>query len=139
METFHSILAHLWAILSIEEKIDKKGKPFKSIRFSKERQNYYHWIKTLVIYEDTRKGIVTILINAGGIRYATNKPFPYSKSYTLKKVKNGQDYAAYSGGKWLGLVSQCEVQKIIDVKVGQPPTESVTSEYKTPHDDDEYF
>ena len=133
METFEFILAHLWAIISMEEKIDKKGKPFKSLRFSKERQKYHYWIKTLVVYEDIQKGVVKILINAGAVRYSDDKTFPVVKSYTLKKRVNEDgwiSYTAYSGGKWLGSVPGRFVQDILDAKV--PQSTLSAPEYKAP-------
>lgn len=114
METFYFILAHLWAINSVENKIDKKGKPFKSFRFSKEDQKHHFWVKTLVLYEDTQKGIVKILLNAGAIRYEDDREFPISKSYTFKNSSYGL-HAVYSRNKWLGSVSSADIEKLISL------------------------
>lgn len=129
METFYFIMAHLWAISFKEERIDKKGKPFTSFRFSKDQRSFHFWIKSLVVYNDQAKDMVKILVNAGAIRYDGRK-FPISRSYTLKKLK-GDEYSAFSGGRWLGLVSNYAIQDLLNAEVQTKESEPLA--------DDEWF
>jgi hypothetical protein len=129
METFYFIMAHLWAISFKEERIDVKGKPFTSFRFSKDQRSFHFWIKSLVVYNDQAKGVIKLLVNAGAIRYEDGRKFPVVKSYTLKL--KGDEYAAFSGGKWLGLVPNYAIQDLLNAEVQAKESEPLA--------DDEWF
>lgn len=109
---FYFMVRQLRNIVSAEDKIDKKGKPFTSFRFDWSDWHPFR-LKSLVMYRDLEKGTIQLLANAGGTRRSTGKQFPIVKSYMLKPMKDPAYFAAYSGGKWAGKVSANEVQKFL--------------------------
>ena len=110
---FDFIVTMLFAVVSAEHKIDKRGKKFMSLKFDPQYQTGTAWIKTAVVYEPNKKGNVVILVNHGGVRMDTGLEFPASTVFILKPIKDDL-YIVLSKGKKKGFATQYQVNRIME-------------------------
>lgn len=109
---FNFIIRMLFAVVSAETKVDKRGKEFLSLKFDPRGQGACHWLKTVVVYKPNKKGNVVILVNHGGTRSDTGLEFPMSSTIVLKPTKDDL-FIVLSRGKMQGFTTHYEVGKII--------------------------
>lgn len=112
---FNFIIRMLSAVTGVEQKTDKRGKEFVSLRFDPRGQGAYHWVKSVVMYQPNKKGNISILVNHGGVRMDTGLEFPASTTMTLKPIKGSDLYLILKRGKAVGFAEQRDVDKISQI------------------------
>lgn len=108
---FNFIIRMLFAVVSVEQKIDKRGKEFLSLKFDSAGQGSGQWIKSVVMYAPNKKGNISILVNHGGTRSDTGLEFPMSTILILKRV-NDELFLVLKKGKPIGFATHENVSRI---------------------------
>lgn len=109
---FNFVIRMLSAVTGVEQKVDRRGKEFMSLKFDRRSQGSNHWIKSVVMYPANKKGNITLLINHGGVRMDTGLEFPASTTMTLKPIKGSDLYLILQKGKVQGFATQADIDKI---------------------------
>lgn len=108
---FNFIIRMLFAVTGVEQKTDKRGKEFVSLKFDPAGQGSSHWVKSVVMYQPNKKGNISILVNHGGVRMDTGLEFPASTTMVLKRV-NDDLFLVLKKGKPVGFATHQDVSRI---------------------------